>query len=385
MRVEILTIGTELLLGEIVDTNTKTLARAMRPLGIDLLRSSTVGDNAERISAAVQESLARADLVITSGGLGPTVDDATREGIAGALALPLEYKPELWGQIMARFARFGARPTENNRRQAMIPKGSMALENPVGTAPAFIMEGEDGTVIALPGVPAELEALLQGAVLPYLKERFNLHAIIRTRILRTAGVGESWLDSQIGDLEHLQNPTVGLAAHPGQVDIRITAKASDETRAIELIEEIESNLRERLGDVVYGTDEDTLADILRQGLSARSWRLFAAESGTGGQLAAALEGLDRSFVAGVVLPKAIDREALRGALRVGLQTYDAHVGVGLALTTGHNRQALSAILHLPEPDGEEELERTYGGPPEYAPGWAVSLGLDLLRRRLKTS
>jgi competence/damage-inducible protein CinA-like protein len=379
MRAEIITIGTELLLGEIVDTNTAAIASTLRELGLDLFRSTTVGDNASRICAAVEESLARAEIVITSGGLGPTVDDATRDGVSRAFSLELEFREELWDQIQARFARFGAVPTENNRRQAHVPKGSIAIENPVGTAPAFILERDAGALISLPGVPSELEFLLENAVSPYLRERFGLGEVIHTRILRTAGVGESWLDNQIQDLEKLENPTVGLAAHPGSVDIRITAKASSQAAAEELIAPVESDLLGRLGDVVYGFDDDSLEGVIGEALLGREMRLLTVESGTPGYVAAGLADLSDSFAAGIVLPQAQDPQELEEILSRGMQEYQAQVGLMVALRPGEEKQSILILLH--QTGDTERIERPYGGPPEHAPAWARSIALNLLRRR----
>jgi len=257
-QAEILTIGTELLLGEIIDTNTQTIARELRAIGLDLYRTGAVGDNVERIAEAVREASQRAEVVITAGGLGPTVDDYTREAIARAFGLDLEFHPDLWEQIQERFARFGLQPPENNRRQAMLPTGAVAIENPVGTAPAFRVVRRDRVVIALPGVPAELKHLLEVSVIPFLRKTRGLTGVIKSRLIRTAGVGESWLDERIGDLERLTNPTVGLAAHPGRVDIRITAKAASEPIADEQLAVIEATLRGRLTDRIYGIDSETL-------------------------------------------------------------------------------------------------------------------------------
>ncbi|MGD8865165.1 MAG: molybdopterin-binding protein, partial [Anaerolineales bacterium] len=246
MEAEIITIGTEILLGEIVDTNTRTLARKLRDIGIDIYLTSTVGDNALRISEAVRASASRADLIITTGGLGPTIDDATREGIANSMGHDLIFNDELWHQIQARFAQFGREPTENNRRQAYIPEGALPIENPVGTAPSFILEAETATVIALPGVPSEMIHLLDNDVIPYLKRKLGAYEIIQTRLVRTAGIGESILDERISDLEELSNPTVGLSAHPGRVDIRVTAKAKTKQQADEMLWGIQATLQQRL-------------------------------------------------------------------------------------------------------------------------------------------
>jgi nicotinamide-nucleotide amidase len=380
MRAEIITIGTELLLGEIVDTNTTTIAKILRDLGVDLFRCTTVGDNAERICGVVQESLMRADVVLTSGGLGPTVDDATREGISRAFSLPLEFREELWAQIQARFARFGVRPTENNRQQAQVPQGSLAVENPVGTAPAFIVEGEDATLIALPGVPSELQVLLDSAVEPYLRERFGLGDVIHTRTLRTVGVGESALDSRIRDLELLDNPTVGLAAHPGQVDIRITAKAETTGRAREMISEIEADLLGRVGEFVYAYDSDTLEGVVLDRIQRMGWQIYSIEAGTGGLLAERLAAVGGPFAGGVVLPISASEQGIEEELARAKAAFGAEVGLGLHLAQEEERHRLIVLLQTP--NGDQREETTYGGAAENAPRWAASMALNLVRRQV---
>ncbi len=299
---EIITIGTEILLGEIVDTNAQYLARKFRDAGIDLFHKSTVGDNADRIAQVIRHAMESSDIIITTGGLGPTVDDPTREAIAMAVGVELEYRPELWEQITARFQRYDREPTENNKRQAFVPKGAVPVENPVGTAPAFIVEhtissspqgsalpsgsksshgsteAPSRTIIALPGVPREMEYLLEKEVLPYLRTRYQLSGIIKTRLIHTVGVGESQIDDLIGDLETLSNPTVGLAAHSGQVDVRITAKAGSEAQANELIRGIETTLVERLNTWIYGADQETLEDVALKALKRREWTLATTTS-----------------------------------------------------------------------------------------------------------
>jgi len=380
MEAEIITIGTELLLGELVDTNTRTIAHALRDIGLDLYRTSTIGDNAERIAGAIRESISRAQVVITTGGLGPTVDDVTREGVALAFGVTTEFHPESWEQIQERFARFGRTPTENNRRQAYLPRGATAIENPIGTAPGFMMVEEERVVIALPGVPAEMQHLLESFVLPFLLQRLKLRSTIKTRLLRTSGMGESWLDDHIGDLEHLSNPTVGLAAHPGRVDIRITAKAATPEAAEEMIEQVSSTIRDRLGDVIYGIDDESLEKVALGSVTKHGWRLAVLESGTGGVIAAAFSDHGSGFAGGQVLPHADVDLDLENAL-LDLQTeLSAEVGLALALKVEGERHIIDVILRTP--DGEEHLERSYGGPPTYAPKWALSLAANLIRRRL---
>lgn len=243
---EIITIGTELLLGEVVDTNTQVIAQALRRVGVDVYRTTTVGDNVNRIAQVIRESLSRADMVIATGGLGPTVDDPTREAVAAALEIETEWREDLWSHIQKRLQELGREVTKNNRRQAFIPKGATVLKNERGTAPAFIVEQENGVLIALPGVPPEMEWLLDNEVIPWLRSRFSLDEIILTRSITVVGIGESKVDDIIGDYEYSTNPTVGLAAHKGSVEVRITAKAKSETLALEMILEMEKRLRERL-------------------------------------------------------------------------------------------------------------------------------------------
>lgn len=259
---EIVTIGTELLLGEIQDSNTAFLARQLRSLGIDLYRVTTIGDNPLRIAEALRESLSRADIVITTGGLGPTIDDPTRNAVAIALNVEVVFHPELWRKILDRFNQRGITPSENNRKQAYLPETAVAIDNPVGTAPAFFVLQDNRMIVCLPGVPAEMELIFQQSVQSLLRDRFTLSEVIKTRVLHTSGLGESLIDELIADLEALQNPTVGLSAHPANVDIRITAKSSSEVDADRMIALIESEIRLRLPDAIYGVDGETLADVI---------------------------------------------------------------------------------------------------------------------------
>ncbi len=255
---EIITIGTELLLGEIVDTNTQVIARALRQVGVDMYRTTTVGDNVIRIAQVIQESLSRADVVITTGGLGPTVDDPTREAVASALEVRLDFREELWEDIQNRLMEYNREVTENNKRQAYVPKGAIVLENKRGTAPAFIVEHEMGVLIALPGVPPEMEWLLEREIIPWLRSQFSLDKIIVTRSFKVVGIGESKVDDIIEEYEYSQNPTVGLAAHKGSVEVRITAKAKSEEKALKDILHVEEELRERLSNwIPRETDRET--------------------------------------------------------------------------------------------------------------------------------
>ena len=226
MNAEIITSGTELLLGETVDTNSTYIARALRDIGVNLYFKTSVGDNVERMALALRQAFARADVVIITGGLGPTVDDVTREAVTQATGRELALYPECMAQIETIFARWGRAVSENNKRQAYLPAGAIPIQNPVGTAPGFILDTAEGTIIALPGVPREMERLMGDAVLPYLSGQLGAGgSIIKARTLRTVALGESWIDERIDAQMRCANPTVGLAAHSGIVDIRITARA----------------------------------------------------------------------------------------------------------------------------------------------------------------
>lgn len=375
---EIITIGTEILLGEIVDTNARYLARTLRDVGIDLYRKTTVGDNVRRIAQAIQQSLERCDIVITTGGLGPTVDDPTREAVALAVGVQTEFRSELWEQIQERFRRFGRQPTENNRRQAYVPQGALAIENPVGTAPAFIVEKDEKAIISLPGVPREMEYLVKHSVIPYLRQHFNIHSIIKARVLHTAGVGESQIDDLIGDLEELSNPTVGLAAHSGRVDVRITAKAETEADADELISPIEQMIRQRLGNWVYGADAETLEAVALQAVARNGWTLAVIEAGLGGELIRRLASVSGPFLGGQMLTTTPTPEDLLSTTISYRQQRQADVVLGVAIQPAGEKQDVHLVLITPE--GKQQFTRPYGGPPEYAPRWALHHSLDVIRK-----
>lgn len=286
MHAEIVMIGTELLLGEIVDTNANRFARALRDIGLDLYYKTTVGDNEIRITQVLNLALDRSDVVITSGGLGPTADDITRQAVANATGRDLVYSTELEAQIEARFRGFGRKMAENNKRQAYIPDGALPLPNPVGTAPCFLSEDVRGRgfIISLPGVPRELEYMMEHTVIPMLIERMGGKKVIKVRILRTCAVGESDVDHALDDLMNMGNPTVGLAAHAGQTDVRIAAKADSAEEAESLIAAMESKVRERLGVAIYGVEKETVAEVLGRLLTERHLKLGVIDTLTGGRL-----------------------------------------------------------------------------------------------------
>lgn len=388
---EIITIGTEILLGEIVDTNTRFLARSLRGLGVDLFRTITIGDNVTRIAEAIRHSLQYADIVITTGGLGPTVDDPTREAVARAAGVETEFREELWEQVKAVLARHGRVPGENQKRQAYVPKGAIAIQNPVGTAPSFIVEipplpksgearrGEADkhkVIISLPGVPQEMEHLFQNAVIPYLQKNFDLGEVIIVRLLHTSGLGEGAIDEQIGELETLANPTVGLAAHSGVVDIRIAAKARSEAEAEHLIMEVEATIRARLENVIFGVDSDTLETVALEAAARRGWNLACLESGLDGRLARSLAADSHPNLL-TVESASLQPGELAARLHEVRARSEAKAALGVALFRSASEQAVE--LCLVTPDGEKSRRLTYGGPPNSSPRWACNIALNWLR------
>jgi nicotinamide-nucleotide amidase len=368
---EIITIGTEILLGEIVDTNTRHIALTLRNLGVDLYRTVTIGDNVDRIATAIRESVQRNDLVITTGGLGPTVDDPTRLAVAKALGVETEFREELWQQVSDAVARYGRKPEENQRRQAVVPAGAIAVRNPVGTAPAFIVETGRSAVVSLPGVPNEMEHILHESIIPYLQRRYGLRQLIKVRVLHCAGLGEGTIDEKIGDLERLANPTVGLAAHTGIVDVRIAAKAETEAEAAQLIAGIEQEIRSRLGTAVFGADSDLLESIALSALARRGWSLVAVEYGLHGLLAARLPR--------TVAPPGERPNNLLEAARQARDGADADVVLGVAIAEAERTAEMVIITPL----DAKSRRMTYGGPPRSLARWAANLALNWLRTILE--
>lgn len=368
---EIITIGTEILLGEIVDTNTRHIARTLRSLGVDLYRTITIGDNADRIAETIQRSMERANIIITTGGLGPTIDDPTREAVAKALGVQTEFREDLWQQVVETIARYGRTPSENQKRQAYVPQGAIGLHNPVGTAPCFIVETEKNAVISLPGVPAEMEQVLHELVIPYLQKRFGLNEIIKVRIIHCSGLGEGSIDEKIADLETLSNPTVGLAAHTGVVDIRIAAKAKSETEADEMIARVEAQVRERLGKIVFGADDDRLENVVLDMLTKRGWTLTAIESGLNGMLAQKLPN--------TASQPDLSPDLLTQAVRNAQSESKTEIALGVSVYADER----SAEMVMITPHGEKTHRITYGGPPKSLPRWSTNLALNWLRTTLE--
>lgn len=328
-RVEILSVGTELLLGQLVDTNSAHIARALADAGVDVYATHTVGDNRERIAQAMRAALDRADGLITSGGLGPTIDDLTKEAACDALGCDTELHGPSVAIMEALFARLGRVMHENNRKQAELPRGALVMPNHHGTAPGFIAVRADGKFIAsMPGVPREMKPMLAEHLIPWLRERFGLTQAIYTRILHTVSIAESEIDHRIDDLfRSLENPKIAVLAHDYRCDVKIMAKASSQPEADRLIAPVEEDLQRRLSGHVYAIDEMTLPGAIHAMLQRGGVTLAAAESCTGGSISAELTsvaGSSQSFVGGVV---AYDNGVKRSQLGVHANTLDRHGAV----------------------------------------------------------
>ncbi len=407
MQAEIVTIGTELLLGEIVDTNSAWIAQQLTTIGLNLFYTTTVGDNLGRITDVLKRALARCEVVITTGGLGPTLDDMTRQGVAGATDRELYLDEELLEEIRAFFGRRRFQMPESNNRQALLPRGAEVIHNPVGTAPAFFVEHEGRLIISLPGVPHEMRYLMEHEVLPLLGQRYGLRAMIKSRVLRTCGIGEGSVGELIADFMELSNPTVGTRAHPGQTDVCITAKGESEAEAEALIEPVEAEIRRRLGNHVFGVDQETISDAVTRALCERGLRVAAVETTSQGELAqamsrsaiaAAANGAATAWAGGLVVS---ERGALEQALGLTpdpegiLESQELANAAAAALCqrTGADyglvilgpmdptaAGARDAVFALQTPDGLVSPEPRKAREGAVGRGWLVHLGLDLVRQ-----
>jgi len=288
MKAEIVCIGTELLLGQIVDTNATFLARELADLGIDLYHKTTVGDNLERIISALKLAWERSDLLILSGGLGPTQDDLTREAVAGLLHEPLKFNEEAWRQVTAYFHKVQRSIPESNRRQALFSASGQVICNHFGTAPALFVANDGHYLVALPGVSRELIGIWEESIRPRLRKILSSenNPVLTSRILKIVGIGEAAMEEKIIDLITMQtNPTIAPYAGKGEVALRITAKSFSKAENDDLIAAMITKVRQRLGDYIYSYDSDNLETVIGVILKKTGWSLATAESCTGGLVA----------------------------------------------------------------------------------------------------
>ncbi len=284
VNAEIVSVGTELLLGQIVDTNSAEIAQRLAELGINVYFHSSVGDNPVRLAMVLATALTRSDIVIVTGGLGPTEDDITKEALAGVTGRPLELHPDALRHVQSYFQRVGREMTDNNRRQAMIPRGGKIIDNPRGTAPGVYLTVGGKHVFCVPGVPTEMRTMLLEGVLPMLATvRGNGEIVSKT--LKFYGIGESALETEVMDLLRSENPTVAPYAGLGEVKLRVTARAHSADEARRMIEPVVDELFRRVGKYHYGYDDDTLESVVAGMLTERGMTLATAESCTGGLVA----------------------------------------------------------------------------------------------------
>lgn len=280
MTAEILAVGTEILLGNITNTNSQYLAERLADLGITVLHQSVVGDNRERLSDSVRTALGRSDILITTGGLGPTGDDITRETVSEVLGLTLHSDRNSVERMKRYFARSGRTMTLNNLKQAMLPEGAEIFDNDFGTAPGCVVEKDGRTVVMLPGPPREMTPMFEKCAVPYLS-RFS-DSVIKSINLRVFGIPESDIQALLDDLMQGESPTLSPYAKEGEVLLRVTAKAKDGNTALGICRPVAEEIKRRLGDCCYGEDVDSLQQVVVSALTDAGKKVSAAESCTGG-------------------------------------------------------------------------------------------------------
>jgi nicotinamide-nucleotide amidase len=413
VRCEIIGVGTELLLGQIINTNAAWIGQRLADVGWDCLRHTVVGDNEQRIAETIREALDRADAVIVTGGLGPTQDDVTREALAAVAGVSLGRQPNLEQWLRERFARMGVqRMAEMNLRQADVPEGARVIDNPRGTAPGLIVELDGKPTYAVPGVPREMEGMLERVVLPDLAARAGEGRAIVSRTLRTVGVGESRLAERLTPLwEEAGAGQVTLAylASPGEVRVRLTAVGATREEALAEIAPVEARVRQELGDIVYGTDDETLEAVVGRLLRGRGLSLATAESLTGGLLGGRVTGIAGAsdYYLGGVVAYATDAKAsqlgvdsdllaaegpvsepVAAAMAAGARNaFGADLGLAATGVAGPTEQSGRRVgtlcLGVADAAGTAAKTLTAPGDRTQVRLWTCSVALDLLRRRLE--
>lgn len=328
MRAELISTGTELLLGQILNTNAQFLGQRLALLGIDVYFQTTVGDNAGRLTEIFNASLGRADLIIVTGGLGPTEDDLTKETIAQALGLGMLMDKASLNHVEEFFRVRGRTMPETNKKQALAPEGAMVIPNSMGTAPGVLIEHSGKIIVILPGPPVEMQPMFTETVEPFLSKKIGKdNSVIVSRVLKILGMGESTVEEKIKDLVDSQtNPTIAFLAPRGEVYIRLTAKTRTNAEAGRLIKSVEKEIRQRLGQFIYGEDDDSLEKVVADLLQKHNLTLSTAESCTGGMIAQRLTnvpGVSENFMYGVVSYSNESKIQLLGVSPVILEKHGA--------------------------------------------------------------
>jgi nicotinamide-nucleotide amidase len=411
MRAEIIGIGTEILLGQITNSNAQWISERLAEIGIDVLHHQVVGDNEQRIADGFRLAVSRADVVIATGGLGPTQDDITREGLAAALGVALVRRSEIEAFLREKFQRLGREMPESNLQQGDVPEGARYILPDRGTAPGLIYEtAENKRVYVVPGVPAEMREMMEGTILPQLRTLSGPAAIV-SRIVKATGIAEAKVAETLDDIFRTStNPTLAYLASSGEVKVRITAKADTPARAEALIDPVADEVRRRLGDRVFTTDDEDLASVVGELLKAQGRTVAVAESMTAGTLAARLSwppGASAYFVGGAVCYTAqakrevlaVSDETLKGpgvvseecALEMASgarRLFGADIALAVTGVAGpepHDgkRVGTVCIAVAGEKGGESRTFRAPGDR-EQVRRWAEQGALDLARRHLES-
>ena len=410
MRAEIVAVGTELLLGQIANTNARWMSERLAAIGVDVLHHQAVGDNLDRIVEAIRLAASRADVVILTGGLGPTQDDITRDALGVVVGAPMERHPELEELLREKFRSFGRREMpESNLRQADVPAGVRYIEPSLGTAPGLVADLPSGAhVYAVPGVPAEMVEMMEGTILPELEARET--AVVRSKVLRCAGIGESALAERVDDLfTGSANPTIAFLASSGEVKVRITAKAATAADADALIEPVAEEVLRRIGDEVFTADDESLEEAVVRLLSAAGKTLACAESITGGGVGAritSVPGSSEVFAGSAVVYRNEAKASLLGVSRATLdgpgpvseacaremaagarKVYDTDLGLSLTGAAGPEPHGGAPPGEIWVALGGDDVTHARGfrvpGERERVRRWAEQAALDLARRYLE--
>jgi nicotinamide-nucleotide amidase len=411
VRAEIVAVGTELLLGQIANTNARWMSEALAAIGVDVVHHQAVGDNLERIVEAMRLASSRAEIVLVTGGLGPTQDDITRDALGVVLGVPMVRHAELEELLREKFRAFGRREMpESNLRQADVPEGARSITPGRGTAPGLVADVPGGSrVYAVPGVPEEMVEMMQGTILPELASTAGA-GVVRSRVLRCAGIGESALAERVDDLfSGSANPTIAFLASSGEVKVRITAKATTAREADALIEPVAEEVRRRLGDEVFTSADESLEEAVVRLLAASDETFACAESITGGGVGARLTsvpGASEVFVGSAVVYRneakmavlGVSRETLEGAGPVSEEcaremaagargVFGADLGLSLTGAAGpepHGGAAPGAIwIALEGDDVSHARGFQVPGERDRVRRWAEQAALDLVRRHLE--